>query len=175
MTLHWTSPSSTIPFLCSGAHSSTVWPHQGCVQGQHHIPPHTQTILLLNLAQNTSSLPYHKCTLLSPVQAGVLFCPNPVAFSWVAPSIHWCLSLFLPSFRTLHFSLLNCMILLASHCSSLLRSLWTAYTAQHTSQFFPSANSLRIHSAPSSGWLTKVLNRTGPTADHWGTLWVADL
>ncbi|KAK4810782.1 hypothetical protein QYF61_008754, partial [Mycteria americana] len=46
--------------------------------------------------------------------------------SWVAPSIYWCLGLFLPKCRTWHFPWLNCMRFLSAHFSSLLRSLWVA-------------------------------------------------
>ena len=46
--------------------------------------------------------------------------------SWSAPSRYWCLGLFLPMCRMLHFPLLNCMRFQSAHFSSLLRSLWMA-------------------------------------------------
>lgn len=90
VTLPWTFSMSTIPFLCWGAQNGRRVAHQGGLQGQHHISPHTETIPPCDVAQNTISLPYHKCTLLSCVQ-DVLFCPSQAAFpahngAWVCSS-----------------------------------------------------------------------------------------
>ena len=47
-------------------------------------------------------------------------------YSQEAPSMYWCLGLFRPCCRTLHFPFLNFMKFLSAHFSILLRSLWMA-------------------------------------------------
>ncbi|KAK1208189.1 ZFR protein, partial [Pygoscelis papua] len=58
-------------------------------------------------------------------------------------------------------------------------SLWMAAQPSGTSatapSFVSSANLLRVHSAPSSRSLRKILNMTGPSIDPWGTLLVTSL
>ncbi|KAF1440525.1 Zinc finger RNA-binding protein, partial [Pygoscelis papua] len=51
----------------------------------------------------------------------------------------------------------------------------TLWHISHSSQFVSSANLWRVHSAPSSRSLMKVLNRTGPSIDPWCTLLVTSL
>ena len=74
--------------------------------------------------------------------------------SWSAPSICWCMGLFLARCRTLHFSLLNFMRFLSANFSSLQRSLWMAAWPSGTSatplSLVSSADLPRVHSAPSS-------------------------
>ncbi|KAK4806792.1 hypothetical protein QYF61_005588 [Mycteria americana] len=87
--------------------------------------------------------------------------------------MYWCLGLFLPRGRTLPFPLLNFMRFLSAHFSSLFRSLWMAARSSAISAtpptFVSPANLLRVHSAPSSRSLMKMLNRTGPSIDPWAT------
>ena len=59
------------------------------------------------------------------------------------PSIYWCLELFFPKCRTLHFSFLNHMRFLSVHFYILLKSFSTPH-------FKSSVKFLRIHSGPSS-------------------------
>lgn len=106
---------------------------------------------------------------------------RPIEFlsSWVAAPIYWGLVYFLPRCKTLHFPLLNFMMFLSSHFSSLLRYIWkTAWPFGHPStlsSFVTGVNLLIVHSAISSKSLMKmlnimkVLNRTGSRTVPWGT------
>ena len=90
--------------------------------------------------------------------------------SWVVPSLYWCLGLFLSSCKALHFSLLNCVSFLLARFSSLSWSLWMASWPSGISSTLPSlvspANLLRVHSAPSSRSVRKMLNRIGLQKSH---------
>ncbi|KAK4807043.1 hypothetical protein QYF61_018384 [Mycteria americana] len=78
-----------------------------------------------------------------------------------------------PKCRTLHLALLNLIQLTSAHRSSLSRSLCRAFLPSSRStlphNLVSSANLLRVHSIPSSRSLIKILNRTGPNTEPWGT------
>ena len=90
-----------------------------------------------------------------------------------APSLYWCMGLFLPRCRTPHLPLCNLIRFLSAQLSSLFRSHWMA--AQPASvfatppSFVSPANLLRGHSVPTSRSLMKKLSKTGPSTDLWGT------
>jgi len=126
----------------------------------------------------------NKSTLLAHIQLcghqdpWVLFCK--AAFQLVAPhNMYWCVGLFLCKDRNLRFSLLNFMRFLWAHLFSLLRSLWMAAGPSGASatplSFVLSTDLLRVHSAPSSRSLMKMLTRSGPAVDPWGTQLVTGL
>ncbi|KAK4827132.1 hypothetical protein QYF61_014526 [Mycteria americana] len=88
-------------------------------------------------------------------------------------SFQRCMGLLWPKCRTLHLALLNLIQLTSAHPSSLSRSLCRAFLASSRStlphNLVSSANLLRVHSIPSSRSLIKILNRTGPNTEPWGT------
>lgn len=75
--------------------------------------------------------------------------------SWVALSIYWCTELFLPRRRTCQFPLLNSMVFLWAHFSSLSKFYMAAQMAASSPYFLLSAKMLRLCSAPSSRSLIK--------------------
>lgn len=89
-------------------------------------------------------------------------------------SIYWCVGLFLPRSKNLHFLLLNSMSFLSDHFSSLLQSPWMAEWPPGTSVTVPSfvvpANWLRLHSTPSSTSLMKMSSKTRPNIQAKATL-----
>lgn len=88
----------------------------------------------------------------------------------------WCVGLFFPVFRTLHFSSLNMMRFLLP---SLWRSLWLAAWASVIPATLPGfvslANLMWVQSTQSPTSLIKTLNRTGLSIDPRDTLPVTDL
>jgi len=90
-----------------------------------------------------------------------------------APSLYWCMGLFLPRCRTLHLPLFNFISFLSAQLSSLSRSRWMAAQASGVSATPPgyvsSANLLSAHSVPSSRSCINKLNKTGLSTDPWGT------
>lgn len=93
--------------------------------------------------------------------------------SCVVLSMFWCLRLFLPSHRTWHIPLLKSMLFLSARFSSLWRFLWieaqSSATLATSFSYASPANTLGVHSAPSSRSLTKTLNSTGPNTNLWVT------
>jgi len=87
--------------------------------------------------------------------------------SWWVPSPAFCMELFLPRYRTLHFPLLNLMSFFSGNFSSLSRTLWMAAQpcgVLFTPLWFASSwNLLRVQYAPSSKPLMKILNSSGPS------------
>lgn len=85
---------------------------------------------------------------------------NWILSGWVSASIHWCMELFLPRCMTLHLPLLNFVIFLSSHFSSLLRYIWKPPwplgDLSTLSSFVSGANLLMVHSAISSKSLRKM-------------------
>ncbi|KAK4810941.1 hypothetical protein QYF61_013349 [Mycteria americana] len=75
--------------------------------------------------------------------------------------------------RTLHLSLLNFILFLLSHSSSLSRSLCKIALPSEVSTSPPilvsSANLVRVLSIPSSRSFMKMSNSVGPSIDPWGT------
>lgn len=77
-----------------------------------------------------------------------------------------CLWLLLSSCRILHFPTLNFMMFLhAPLCA--VQPFGTPATPPSS---VSTANLLRVHSAPFSRYLMKILNRTGPSIDSWDTV-----
>ena len=114
-----------------------------------------------------NSLPstgYCRVTLLVHVQptSTPRSSPAKLFFSRLVPSTYWCLELFLPRSRTLHFPLLNLLRFPLARFSSLLRSLWTAAHPASPWATHPSSDLLRVLSAPSLRSLRKRLSRTSP-------------
>ena len=99
------------------------------------------------------------------------FSAKPLS-SWSAPSLYWCLVLFLYRCRTLHFPLLNFMRFPSVHLSSLSRFLrmaaWPSGISGTPHSFVSSADLLKVHSVPSSRSSMKMLNGTGPSINPWG-------
>ena len=99
---------------------------QWWAEGKDHIPPPAGDILP-NAAHNAIVL-CCQSILLAHVQLGVKQDPRSISArvlsSWVTLSKKWCLCLFLPRCRPLHFPLLNLMMFLSAYISSLQRSLW---------------------------------------------------
>ena len=96
-----------------------------------------------------------------------------------APSLYWCMGLFLPRCRTLHLPLLNFIRFLCAQLSSLYRSHWMPAQPSGVPATLPSfmspANLLRLHSVPSSRSWMKKMNKNGWTTDPQGTLLVTGL
>ena len=86
-----------------------------------------------------------------------------------APSLYWCMRLFLPRCRTLHLPFLNFIRFLSAQLSSVSRCRWMAAQPCDVSttplSFVLSANLLRVHCNSSSRSLMKTLNKTGPSTD----------
>ena len=99
--------------------------------------------------------------------------------SWSAPSMYWCMDLFLPRCRTLHFPSLNFMRFLSAHSSSLLRSLGMAAQPSGVSatprSLVSSAYFLRVHSVTTSRSVMKMLNSMRSGINCWGTPLVTGL
>ncbi|KAM9656645.1 uncharacterized protein ACIBXB_008917 isoform 1-T1 [Morphnus guianensis] len=150
-----------------------VQPHQCQIQGNNHLlVPAGHTIS--DTGQDAVGLLGHLGTLLAHIQPAhpqVLFCwaafqplfPKPVVLHGVAVT----------KCRTWHLALLNLIQLASAHRSSLSRSLCRAFLPSSRSTLPPnlvsSANLLRVHSNPSSKSSIKILNRTGPSTEPWGT------
>jgi len=77
-----------------------------------------------------------------------------------------------PKCNTLHLTLLNLIMFMRPHFSSLFRSLWmTARPSLKEGHLFivmASANLLRVHLIPLSMSLIKMLNSTDFKTDSWG-------
>lgn len=86
----------------------------------------------------------------------------------MSPITSWCLELFLPRCRVFHFPLLNFIRLLSAHFSSLKPAEVLLDVSATLASFMYYASLLWVRSAPSSRSLMKVLNGTGPSADHRG-------
>jgi len=86
---------------------------------------------------------------------------------------YWSMGLFLPRGRTLHLPLWNFTGFLCAQLSSLSRSRWMAAQLSGVSatppSFVSSANSLRVHSVPSSRSLMSQWNKAAPSTDPCGT------
>ncbi|KAK4832380.1 LOW QUALITY PROTEIN: hypothetical protein QYF61_022235 [Mycteria americana] len=149
--------------------------HQCRVQGHDHFPsPAGHTIF--DTSQDAIGFLGHLGTLLAHIQVAVnqhsqvLLCQ--AAFHPLFPKPR-CMGFLWPKSRTLHLALLNLIRLASAHRSSLSRSLCRAFlpsrrsTLPHNS--VSSANFLRVHSIPLSRSLIKILNRTGPNTEPWGT------
>lgn len=81
---------------------------------------------------------------------------------WGVSSRSWCLHFFLTRCRIWHFSLLNSVGFLLTHSCCPLRSLWMDAHPSGTPAMPSSlANLLRVHPAPSSQLLMRVLHRAG--------------
>lgn len=78
-------------------------------------------------------------------------------------------ALFLPEWRTWHFSLLNYLSSLSAHFNRLSRNLWMAaqssYSAAIPPSYTPPAALMRVPSAPSPRSSVKMLNRAGPRTE----------
>lgn len=131
--------------------------------------------MLPNAAKNTISLLSGKGTPLTHIHSRCppgLLGPSLQSCSpdEMASSTSWCMGLFHPRCRTLHFSWLNFMRLLLAHFSILSRSRWTAaWCISRSPQFCVLC---KIDSIPSSRPLWKMSNRAGPSIDPWCTLLV---
>lgn len=176
MALHWTVPSMSVCLLLRSPSTEqnildVAWP---VVRSGDHVP---------QPAGNTSPNAAQKtvCPFAPRVHCWCpAWCPpglwGPFLQSWLELSIYRYMELFLPRHRTLRFLSLNCMKFLSGHFSSLSRTLWMAASRSGVSaalsSFIPSANLLRLHAVPSSRLLMKMLNRTWPSIDPWGTILV---
>lgn len=84
-----------------------------------------------------------------------------------------CLTLCSSKVRTWYFPLQNCMRFLSSCFSSLSRCVWMvtqpAGLSAAPSNFVPSVNLMRVHSALSPRFLIKILNSIALCIDPWGT------
>ena len=88
-----------------------------------------------------------------------------------APSLYWCMGLFLPRCRTLHVPLCPTF----QPVQVTLNGSTAFWCISHSSSFVSSANLLRVHSNSSSRSLMNKLNKTGPSTDPWGTPLVTGL
>ena len=88
--------------------------------------------------------------------------------SQLAPSLYWCMGLFLPRCRTLHLSLLNHVM---GACQPISPVIWISAIPP---RFELSANLLRLHSAPFSRSSNGLLNATSAKISPWGTPLVDD-
>ncbi|KAK4818658.1 hypothetical protein QYF61_017266 [Mycteria americana] len=140
-----------------------VRPHQCRVQGHDHFPsPAGHTIS--DTSQDVIGFLGHLGTLPAHIQPAVNQ-HSPVLF---------CLAAFQPLFPrpvALHGVVVTQLAL--AHRSSLSRSLCRAFLPSGRStlphNLVSSENLLRVHSIPSSRSLIKMLNRTGPSTEPWGT------
>jgi len=91
-----------------------------------------------------------------------------------APSLSWCMGLFLPRCRTLHLPLLSFIRFLCAQLSSLSRFRWMAAQPSGVSttppSFVSSANLLRVHFVLLSRSLMNELNKTGPSTEAWSKI-----
>ena len=133
-------------------------PHQGSVEGEENLPRpagHTPP----NASQDAIGLLGSRGTLLAhgqPVthQHSQVPLSTELLSSRSAPSLYWCMGLFLPRCRTLPLPWLNLIRFLSAQLSSLSRSVWMAAQPAGVSttppSFVSSANLLRVHSNSSS-------------------------
>lgn len=144
MAFHWTCSRKSMSFVLGSPKLDTTFQmsDQCWIEGKNHLPPATgdafanvAQILLASFA--TRACYWLKCNLLFTVTCKAF--PAKLLSSQSSPSMYWCLGLFLPSCRALHFPLFNFMSLLSSHFSHLLRSLWMAAQLSTTPNFLPSA------------------------------------
>ncbi|KAK4823633.1 LOW QUALITY PROTEIN: hypothetical protein QYF61_004366 [Mycteria americana] len=172
--LLWTRSSTSI----EGPKLNTVfevWPHQCRVQGDNHSPcPAGHTIS--DASQDAIGLLGHLGTLLAHIQLAIDQHPQ-VLFHWAT---------FQPLFPkpvALHGVVVTqvqdpALSLVEPHTTGLSPLI---QPVQIPLAFVPSsrptlppnlvssANLLRVHSMPSSRSFIKVLNRTGPSTEPWGT------
>ncbi|KAK4819900.1 hypothetical protein QYF61_014635 [Mycteria americana] len=128
-----------------------VRPHQCRVQGHNHCPTPAGHAIP-DTSQDAVGFLGHLGTLPAHIQLAV--------------DQH-------PQCRIRHLALLNLIQLASAHRSSLSRSLCRAFLPSSRSTLLPnlvsSENFLRVCSIPSSRSLIKILNKTGPNTDPWGT------
>ncbi|KAK4828313.1 hypothetical protein QYF61_025325 [Mycteria americana] len=141
-----------------------VQPRQCQAQGDNHFPsPAGHTIS--DTSQDAIGLCGHLDTLLAHTPPAID--QQPRSFSARQLSSHSSPSL------TQHLALLNLTQLVLAHPSSLSRSLCRAFLPSSRStlphNLVSSANLLRVHLIPSPRSLIKILNRTGPDTEPWGT------
>ncbi|KAK4811045.1 hypothetical protein QYF61_015749 [Mycteria americana] len=160
-----------VSLVVGGPKLNTVFevrPHQCRVQGHNHFPsPAGHTIP--DTSQDAIGFLGHLGTLPAHVQLTVNQHPQVLfrrgSFPATLPQACSC--------RTLHLALLNPIQLTSAHRSSLSRSLCRAFLPSSRStlphNLVSSANLLRVHSIPSSRSLIKILNKTGPKTEPWGT------
>ncbi|KAK4810855.1 hypothetical protein QYF61_008827 [Mycteria americana] len=137
-----------------------VRPHQCRVQGDDHFPSPAGHAIP-DTSQDAIGFLGHLGTLLAHIQPAVNQHPQRY------------IGLLRPKCRTRHLALLNLIQLASAHRSSLSRSLCRAFLPSRRStlphNLVSSANLLRVHSIPSSRSLIKILNKTDPNTEPWGT------
>ncbi|KAK4813337.1 hypothetical protein QYF61_026500 [Mycteria americana] len=153
-----------------------VQPHHCQVQWDNHFPsPADHSIS--DTSQDAIGLLGHLGTLLVHIQLAVdqhfqvLF--RQAAFQPLFPKTVALHRVVVTQVQDPALSLVDLIQLALAHRSSLSRSLCRAFLPSSRStlphNLVSSANLLRVHSIPSSWSLIRILNRTGPNTEPWGT------
>lgn len=125
--LHYVFTSLSLGRPSTGASTQDV-SHLCWIKEKDHLPQ-SDSNALPNAVQETAAFLFCKCTLLANVQFFNHLEAQDLFLKICIPISHCCSRSFFPSFRTLHFPLLNLTMFLLDHFSRLLKPVYWIHTA----------------------------------------------